>query len=314
MADVTTDTIEQYREARQVSGPIASNRDLALLRSMFNWAIRTKHVAETPFKLGTETVVKLTREVARSRRLEPGEGERLLTACGSHLRALVEAAIETGCRKGELMTLQWAQVRTAPRRELFLPATKTKTRTDRRVPITDRLQMILDMRKLDPEGEELGPDKFVFGNEVGEELSSCKRAWERAVLVAHGHKPQYVMREQGEGKKPLRTAVLAPESRAALRSINLHFHDLRREAGSRWLEGGVSLHTIRDWLGHSNIAQTSTYLSGTKQGQHDEMIRFEARREQLQKLASGTGKRGKRQPRTATIHDNKPRKDSTIRH
>ena len=45
--------------------------------------------------------------------------------------------------------------------------------------------------------------------------------------------------------------------------------DLRREAGSRWLEGGVPLHTIRDWLGHTSIAQTSTYLAGTMQTQRD---------------------------------------------
>jgi hypothetical protein len=35
---------------------------------------------------------------------------------------------------------------------------------------------------------------------------------------------------------------------------------------------------IRDWLGHSNIAQTSTYLGSTIQGQHDAMRRFEERR------------------------------------
>ena len=55
---------------------------------------------------------------------------------------------------------------------------------------------------------------------------------------------------------------LTAASRATLATIDLHFHDLRREAGSRWLEGGVPLHTIRDWLGHTSIAQTSTYLSG----------------------------------------------------
>ena len=31
----------------------------------------------------------------------------------------------------------------------------------------------------------------------------------------------------------------------------------------------MPLHTIRDWLGHTNIAQTSTYLAGTAKTQHD---------------------------------------------
>jgi hypothetical protein len=62
-------------------------------------------------------------------------------------------------------------------------------------------------------------------------------------------------------------------------SVNndLHFHDLRREAGSRWMEAGVPLATIQKWLGHTNIAQTSTYLSTTTAGEHEAMRRFEER-------------------------------------
>ena len=33
----------------------------------------------------------------------------------------------------------------------------------------------------------------------------------------------------------------------------------------------MPLHTIKDWLGHTNISQTSTYLAGTAQTQHDAM-------------------------------------------
>ena len=57
-----------------------------------------------------------------------------------------------------------------------------------------------------------------------------------------------------------------PKPSEALGAIDLHFHDLRREAGSRWLEGGVPLHTVKDWLGHTNISQTSTYLNATRVG------------------------------------------------
>ena len=53
------------------------------------------------------------------------------------------------------------------------------------------------------------------------------------------------------------------ESLAAYRAINLHFHDLRREFGSRVLESGSSLIEARDLLGHANISQTSTYLQST---------------------------------------------------
>jgi integrase len=197
VSDVTTDTIEQYAEARRGSGVPAMNRDLALLRSMFNWAVRMGTIERTPFKRGTETVVRLTREVQRSRRLELGEDERLLAASAGHLRAVVEAALETGCRKGELLSLQWSQVRSTPKAEIFLPAGKTKTRRDRRIPISARLQSILGMRRLGPDGQEHAPTAYVFGNEVGEQVVTFKRAWERAVLKAHGRKPAYVVKTVG---------------------------------------------------------------------------------------------------------------------
>jgi integrase len=153
--DVSTDTLERFKEIRRTRGVVGMNRSLALLRAALNWAVRTKQIAETPFKIGTETVVKLADEHTRSRRLDPDEQAALLAACGPHLRGLVEAAIETGCRKGELLSLQWHQVEGmkldekktvtwASRSELFLPFKKTKTKRDRRIPISTRLRAILE--------------------------------------------------------------------------------------------------------------------------------------------------------------------------
>jgi hypothetical protein len=47
---------------------------------------------------------------------------------------------------------------------------------------------------------------------------------------------------------------LAPESLAAYRAINLHFHDLRREFGIRVLESGSSLIEARERHLHSIAA------------------------------------------------------------
>ena len=85
---------------------------------------------------------------------------------------------------------------------------------------------------------------------------------------AHIHS---ALRGTADKRRRVGNAQLSPESRAALREINLHFHDLRREAGSRWLDGGVPLQVIRDRLGHTNISETSTYLESTSAGQHDAM-------------------------------------------
>ncbi len=278
MTDITAGTLEDYRAVRRAAGAtVGCNRSLALLRAAFNWAIRMGYVERTPFMRGTQAVVKLSRELPRRRRLEPGEAARLLAACSSpHLRGLVEAALETGCRGGELLSLQWHQVRADPRPELVMMASKTKNRRDRRIPISTRLAPVLAMRRSGPDGRPHPPTAYVFGNEVGQRVTSVRRIWQAAVLRAHGHRPTY---------NP-HTRTLTPDCRALLQTINLHFHDLRREAGSRWLDGGVPLSTIRDWLGHANIAQTGTYLESTCAGQHDAMRAFEARQAALQVFAS----------------------------
>ena len=64
---------------------------------------------------------------------------------------MVEAALETVCRIGELLSLQWRAVRWA-QNEIILPATKTKARRVRYVPISPRLHAVLEMRRLDPDG------------------------------------------------------------------------------------------------------------------------------------------------------------------
>lgn len=269
IADITTHTIKRFQEVRREAGIYASNRDLGVLRAVFNWAIREGLAEQTPFRRHGVALIQRGRERARDRRLEPGESDRLLATCGPDLRALVEAAIETGCRRGELLSAQWKQVRLdGPRPVLMLPASKTKTGRPREIPISARLAAILKMRRTDPKGNDHKPDQFVFGNAIGEPLGSFKRAWATAVLRAHGVKPRYI-----KG-----TAKLTPESRAALRRINLHVHDLRREAGSRWLDAGIPLHTIQRWLGHTNIKQTSTYLAVTDTGSHDAMVKFDVLR------------------------------------
>jgi hypothetical protein len=122
------------------------------------------------------------------------------------------------------------------------------------------------MAKLDPAGREYPSTAHVFGV-LGERVSSIGKAWESSVLRAYGHEPQWAT-----GGK------LSEASRAALRAIDLHFHDLRHEAGSRWLEAGWPLHHVRAMLGHANVSQTDTYLNAARMGLHESMKRYDAAR------------------------------------
>jgi len=71
---------------------------------------------------------------------------------------------------------------------------------------------------------------------------------------------------------------LVPECRAELAQIDFHFHDLRHEAGCRWLEAGIPLHHIQETLGHASVAQTSTYLHASEFGLKESMEKFDAAR------------------------------------
>ena len=150
------------------------------------------------------------------------------------------------------------------RRELRVRAENAKDGDLRVVPISSRFAAVLEMAKIDPAGRQYPSLSHVFGI-LGEPVKSVKRAWETCLLRANGHEPQWL---KGGG--------LSAESRVALAKIDLHFHDLRHEAGSRWLEAGMPLHHIKEILGHANISQTDTYLNAGRLALHDSMRRFDA--------------------------------------
>jgi integrase len=102
VTDIVTDTIERFREIRRAAGAGlgGANRSMARLRALFAWAVRVGYAERTPFRRGSEPVVKLTQEPKRDRRLntDVDEERKLLAVCNSHLRAVVECALETGMR------------------------------------------------------------------------------------------------------------------------------------------------------------------------------------------------------------------------
>ena len=59
----------------------------------------------------------------------------------------------------------------------MLPATNTKTYRLRPIPIGARLGAELEIRQHGPDVTACGPEAFVFGNKVGEKVSSVKTSW-----------------------------------------------------------------------------------------------------------------------------------------
>ena len=71
--------------------------------------------------------------------------------------------------------------------------------------------------------------------------------------------------------------------------MNLHLQDLRREAGSRLLERGADLHTVRLFLDHANISTSSRYLKPSKLALHRAIQRIDAQRRERRSRKMGAG-------------------------
>ncbi|MEX0900334.1 MAG: site-specific integrase [Gammaproteobacteria bacterium] len=147
----------------------------------------------------------------RTRRLDARtrETERLFAACrgayNKRLLPLVELALETAARRGELLALRWEHV-DLTRRTVHLPVTKNGF--ERTVPLSARARDVL--RALGPR-----PAGMVF---EGLSANAVDLAFRRAVR------------------------------RAGL--VDLHFHDLRHEATTRFFEKGLTMMEVASITGH----------------------------------------------------------------
>ena len=102
------------------------------------------------------------------------------------------------------------------------------------------------MCRLNSAGQPHGPTAYVFGDEIGKRVMSARKAW--------GNTCRKVGIE------------------------DLRIHDLRHEAGSRFLEAGWPLHHVQAMLGHANLKTTSTYLNVTLDGLHASMRKLDEQR------------------------------------
>lgn len=118
--------VARYRDDRLavVSGD-SVRRELTILRHCLTLAMR-----EWDAPLSTNPVLSISLpepSKSRDRRLEQDDGQKLSVAIGSahawYLRPLIELAVETGMRRGELLSLQWSNV-SLERRTAHLPVTK----------------------------------------------------------------------------------------------------------------------------------------------------------------------------------------------
>jgi integrase len=91
----------------------AVHRSLALLRAAFTYAVQKEWLKRNPFTKG-EGLISMAQEVARERVLSTEEQRKILQACQNedrrHIYPLILCALDSGCRRGELLKLTWRDV------------------------------------------------------------------------------------------------------------------------------------------------------------------------------------------------------------
>lgn len=152
------------------------NREMAYLRRLLNIAERNGWINKNPFKCG-DSLIHIADERKRERTLTREEEAKLLAQCvgkRKHLRPIIIAGLDTGCRMGELLKLRFKDINFEDNL-ITIQAFNTKTMRERQISITIRLKQELEkLYAANPES-----DALVFGitREVRHGFTSaCKDA------------------------------------------------------------------------------------------------------------------------------------------
>jgi integrase len=122
------------------------NRETACLHHIFTKAVEWEMIERSPFERGKTLLLKENNK--RLRFLSQEEIDRFLPECTVHLKRIVECALHTGMRRGEILSLKWSQIRNG-----LIYLQKTKTNEARQVPIDDYLVTVIEqIRREQPLG------------------------------------------------------------------------------------------------------------------------------------------------------------------
>jgi len=208
------------------------NRELGLLRHMFNKAVFWGMIDENPFNRFREFEERifLEEDNNRVRFLEEDEIRKLLSVSPVYLQNIIKAAILTGLRKGDLLNLKWSDI---DLERGFLTYREQKKRNKLKVKELndDMIALLMEIPK--------GKDDHIF----------CGR--------------------DGNALKVIKTSFNTALRRAAIKDF--HFHDLRHTSASHLLMRGASLKAVQEHLGHSTLEMTERYSHLSRSYQREEI-------------------------------------------
>ena len=146
--DINQSLTRKYRQERYAQNkslkPATVNRDLSVLRRVFNWGVEEGILSANP--LGR---LRMERERRTKRPVMSLREERLLLAAApEHLKRIIRCALDTGMRRGEILAERWEDV-DFDNRILHVTHSKTPEGEARDVPLTGALyQIFLTFRRV----------------------------------------------------------------------------------------------------------------------------------------------------------------------
>jgi len=245
MARILPSNVQEWVTMATAQGltPRSVRKYHVMLHSIFARAVRDGLILTNPCE-HTELPKVVLR---RSRTLTPEEFDQLIQAIPERHRLMVETAIETGMRWGELIALR-------PRHIDFL-----------RRQVTVEETIIEVSKRHSPTGERMIVKPYPKDNEA--RTFGVREQWLDAIaehISSHGLGRDELLFATEAGtpisRNTFRTRVWLRAVKASGLDFNVRMHDLRHAHASWLLAGGADLKGVMERMGHAQIQTTQKYL------------------------------------------------------
>ena len=223
LSDINAWEIEKWRNKRLADGvkPATTNRQINTIKGCLSRAVEWGAIDSHDLR----KVKTLTVDNSKVRYLSKDEETRLrenLQTCDTDfLKVIVLLALNTGMRKGELLSLEWNHVN-FENKILTVDFQNAKSGSTRHLPLNTQAFNTLSEWQQKTDG--IG---FVFKDKNHQPLKDFPYLWGGLLEKAE--------------------------------ITNFRFHDLRHHFASKLVMASVDLNTVRELLGHSDLKMTLRY-------------------------------------------------------
>jgi integrase len=256
--DVTEDLIDRFINECLTAGksPATIDRETQLLGQAFRLAVARKQLATGP------TVRRLGGGRVRQDFFERPEFERLISHLPEDLRDFTRFAFLSGWRKGEIASLERADV-DVPGRIIRLRGEHSKNGEPRKLALEGELWEIVQRRlkvgeTITDTGVTVHP--LVFHRADGSAVGDFRKAWASACKAA------------GIPEREIK----AGDGETVRRLPGKHFHGLRRTAARNLIRAGVSESVAMRVTGHRTRSMFTRYNISTESDLREAVRKTEA--------------------------------------